>query len=99
MPLTQPPQINTLTTTSVEHARLWLDRWRLQRELGRWLSRCPSAGDEHARRLGALRADMALTGLDAFIAFGPENINYLTGHDTPAYQYLQARVVTPTGRR
>ena len=37
---------------------------------------------------------MASTGLDAFVAFGPENINYLTGHDTPAYQYLQACVVT-----
>ena len=41
--------------------------------------------------------DMALTDLNAFIAFGPENINYLTGHDTPAYQYLQACVVTHEG--
>ena len=52
---------------------------------------------EYARRLQLLRADMAAAGLDAFIAFGPENINYLTGHDTPAYQYLQACVVTHDG--
>ena len=54
----------------------------------------PFSMDEYARRLKAQRADMAFAGLDAFIAFGPENLNYLTGHDTPAYQYLQACVVT-----
>ena len=37
---------------------------------------------------------MAAAELDAFVAFGPENINYLTGHDTPAYQYMQACLVT-----
>jgi Xaa-Pro dipeptidase len=57
----------------------------------------PFSMDEYARCLRALRADMALAGIDAFIAFGPENINYLTGHDTPAYQYLQACVVTHDG--
>lgn len=36
-------------------------------------------------------------GLDVLVAFSPENINYLTGHDTPAYQYLQACVVTARG--
>jgi Xaa-Pro dipeptidase len=54
----------------------------------------PFSAPEYARRLERLRADMAAQGLDMFIAFGPENINYLTGHDTPAYQYLQACVVT-----
>jgi Xaa-Pro dipeptidase len=57
----------------------------------------PFSAPEYARRLGRLRADMAAQGLDMFIAFGPENINYLTGHDTPAYQYLQACVVTHEG--
>ena len=32
--------------------------------------------------------------LDAFIAFTPENIYYLTGHDTSGYYFLQATVVT-----
>lgn len=54
----------------------------------------PFSAGEYARRLAALRADMAAAGLDAFVAFGPEDINYLTGHDTPAYQYLQACIVT-----
>jgi Xaa-Pro dipeptidase len=54
----------------------------------------PFSTMEYARRLERLRADMAAQGLDMFIAFGPENINYLTGHDTPAYQYLQACVIT-----
>lgn len=54
----------------------------------------PFSAGEYARRLAALRADMTVAGLDAFVSFGPENINYLTGHDTPAYQYLQACVVT-----
>lgn len=57
----------------------------------------PFGLDEYARRLKALRADMAQADLVAFVAFGPENINYLTGHDTPAYQYLQACVVTHDG--
>ena len=53
----------------------------------------PFSDAEYERRSSALREAMAAAGLDAFIAFGPENINYLTGHDTPAYQYLQACVV------
>jgi Xaa-Pro dipeptidase len=57
----------------------------------------PFSAGEYERRLAALRDVMAAEGLDAFIAFGPENINYLTGHDTPAYQYMQACVVTGDG--
>ena len=57
----------------------------------------PFGAEEYARRLEALRAAMARAGLDAFVAFGPENITYLTGHDTPAYQYPQACVVTHDG--
>jgi Xaa-Pro dipeptidase len=55
----------------------------------------PFSDAEYDRRLAAVRASMAAAGLDAFVAFGPENINWLTGHDTPAYQYLQAAIVTP----
>ncbi|MBB5221272.1 Xaa-Pro dipeptidase [Amaricoccus macauensis] len=57
----------------------------------------PFTEGEYARRLAALRGEMTAAGLDAFVAFGPENINYLTGHDTPAYQYLQASIVTHDG--
>jgi Xaa-Pro dipeptidase len=57
----------------------------------------PFSDAEYRGRLERLRADMAAAALDAFVTFGPENINYLTGHDTPAYQYLQACVVTHDG--
>ena len=97
MPMTQPPQINTLTTTSVEHARTVAGPVEITEGTGPLVEPLPFSMDEYARRLEALRADMALTDLDAFIAFGPENINYLTGHDTPAYQYLQACIVTHEG--
>lgn len=54
----------------------------------------PFSEAEYHRRLAAVRAAMERQGLDAFISFSPENINWLTGHDTPAYHYLQASVVT-----
>ncbi|MGN6548801.1 MAG: M24 family metallopeptidase [Pararhizobium sp.] len=57
----------------------------------------PFSHDEYERRLAAVRARMAEAGLDVFVAFAPENIFYLIGHDTPAYQYLQACVVTASG--
>jgi len=37
---------------------------------------------------------MAPQDLAAFISFTPENIYYLTGHDTPGYYFYQACVVT-----
>jgi Xaa-Pro dipeptidase len=61
------------------------------------ISALPFSNAEYERRLAALRRDMGASGVDVFIAFGPENIFYLTGHDTPAYQYVQACVVTTDG--
>ena len=61
---------------------------------GPLLGPLPFSAKEYARRLETLRGDIAAAGLNAFVAFGPENINYLTGHDTPAYQYMQACLVT-----
>ena len=66
-------------------------------ETGPLVEPLPFSINEYQGRPEALRADMALADIDAFIAFGPENINYLTGHDSPAYQYLQACVVTHDG--
>lgn len=54
----------------------------------------PFSEAEYARRLARLRAAMAEAGLDGYVAFAPETIFWLTGHDTPAYQYLQACLVT-----
>lgn len=50
--------------------------------------------DEFERRLAGTRALMAEQGLDALICFAPENLYYLTGHDTPGYYWYQACVVT-----
>ncbi|TPJ41591.1 aminopeptidase P family protein [Mesorhizobium sp. B2-7-1] len=58
------------------------------------ISKLPFSNEEYERRLEALRREMRTAGVDVFISFGPENIFYLTGHDTPAYQYVQACVVT-----
>ena len=52
------------------------------------------ADDEFERRLAGTRALMAEKGLDALICFAPENLYYLTGHDTPGYYWYQACIVT-----
>ena len=49
---------------------------------------------EYNQRLAATRAQMQKLDLDYLLVFTPENIYYLTGHDTPGYYYLQACVVT-----
>ncbi|WAJ29349.1 M24 family metallopeptidase [Antarcticirhabdus aurantiaca] len=61
---------------------------------GELLAPLSFAPAEYERRQAALRAAMRERGLDVFVSFSPENIFYLTGHDTPAYQYLQATIVT-----
>lgn len=61
---------------------------------GPLIAELPFSNAEYERRLAALRRQMAADGIDVFVSFGPENIFYLTGHDTPAYQYTQACVVT-----
>jgi len=52
------------------------------------------SGREYETRLAALRQAMAADGIDAYITFTPENIYYITGHDTPGYYFYQACVVT-----
>lgn len=48
---------------------------------------------EHERRLRALRGRMEARGLDTVIISDPENLAYLTEHQTTGYSYLQALVV------
>lgn len=54
----------------------------------------PFTTGEYERRLAALRRALASLEADAFVSFTPENIYYLTGHDTPGYYFYQACVVT-----
>jgi Xaa-Pro dipeptidase len=53
--------------------------------------------EEYENRLSKLRGKMEEDGIDTVVSFSPENINYLTGHDTYAYQYLQACVIGKEG--
>ena len=54
----------------------------------------PFTEGEYGRRLAGLRREMAALDADAFVSFTPENIYYMTGHDTPGYYFYQACVVT-----
>jgi Xaa-Pro dipeptidase len=49
---------------------------------------------EYERRVEGVRKVMRERGLAAFISFTPENLNYITGHDTPGYYFYQACVIT-----
>jgi Xaa-Pro dipeptidase len=64
---------------------------------GDLLEALPFPDSEYEARIEKLRAKMRAGGIDVLVSFSPENINYLTGHDTPAYQYLQACVVAGSG--
>ena len=55
----------------------------------------PFTDAEFRRRLDAVRRAMARQNLGAFISFTPENIYYLSAHDSPGYYFYQACVVTP----
>jgi Xaa-Pro dipeptidase len=68
---------------------------KIQEGSGPLVDRLPFDDAEYRRRLDGVRAAMAKQDIAAFISFTPENIYYLTGHDTPGYYFYQACVVTP----
>ncbi len=49
--------------------------------------------DEYERRIRELRERMGERNIDAMIVSDPENLFYLTGHQTTGYSHLQALVV------
>ena len=61
---------------------------------GPLISPLPFSAAEYATRLAKLREAMRRQDLQVFVAFSPENIYWITGHDSPAYHYVQACVVT-----
>jgi Xaa-Pro dipeptidase len=71
---------------------------RIQEGSGPLVDSLPFTDREYERRLAAIRSEMTRRQLDAFVSFTPENIYYLTGHDTPGYYFYQACVVTPKQR-
>ena len=68
---------------------------KIQEGSGPLVDRLPFDDAEYRRRLDGVRAAMAKQDIAAFISFTPENIYYLTGHDTPGYYFYQACVVAP----
>jgi Xaa-Pro aminopeptidase len=52
---------------------------------------------EFGRRLAAVRAELAERALDGLIVTTPENLFYLSGHQTPGYYYFQALVLPSEG--
>lgn|SRR5487761_30939 len=48
---------------------------------------------EYLQRLEGARNLMRSRGIDLFISWTPENILYVTGHDTPGYYYYQASII------
>lgn len=71
---------------------------RIQEGSGPLVDALPFSDAEFQRRLDNTRRAMAAQNLAAFISFTPENIYYLTGHDTPGYYFYQACVVTADRR-
>jgi len=49
--------------------------------------------EEYQQRLDALRRRMRARGLDALVLHTPENINYISGYQTPGYYWYMALVV------
>jgi Xaa-Pro dipeptidase len=75
-----------------------IPRVQVQEGSGPLVDALPFSDAEFQRRLDNTRREMAARDLAAFISFTPENIYYLTGHDTPGYYFYQASVVTPNRR-
>ncbi len=66
---------------------------RIEQGQGPLVSALPFSLEEYSRRLSNVRLGMRQAGLEVFVSFSPENIFWLTGHDSPAYHYAQACVV------
>ncbi len=75
-----------------------ISKVRIREGAGPLVDDLPFSDAEFRRRLEGVRQTMAARDLAAFISFTPENIYYLTGHDTPGYYFYQACVVTPDRR-
>ena len=73
-----------------------MDAFRIAEGRGQLVEPLPFSDPEFERRLDSLRALMRKRGLDGFVSFTPENIYYLTGHDSPGYYFYQACVVSLT---
>ena len=69
-------------------------RLKIEDGRGPLIAPLPFSPEEYARRLARLRDAMREQELSVFVSFSPENIFWITGHDSPAYHYVQACVVS-----
>ncbi len=69
------------------------NRFSLTEARGQLVESLAFTDAEYERRLSGLRKEMEKDGIDYFISFTPENIYYITGHDTPGYYFYQASVI------
>ena len=67
---------------------------KIEEGSGALIAPLPFSANEYAARLARLRERMREQQLEVFVSFSPENIFWITGHDSPAYHYVQASVVT-----
>lgn len=69
-------------------------KFRVEDGTGPLIAPLPFTREEYAARLARLRGAMREQDLAVFVSFSPENIFWITGHDSPAYHFIQACVVT-----
>ncbi|WP_421694563.1 M24 family metallopeptidase [Aestuariivirga sp.] len=67
---------------------------KIEEATGPLIAPLPFSLEEYASRLSKLRSAMRMQDLTVFVSFSPENIFWITGHDSPAYHFVQACVVT-----
>lgn len=69
-------------------------RFKVTEGTGSLVEPLPFSEAEYTRRLKQLRGAMGQVGIDIFLTFTPENMYYVTGHDSPGHYFFQATVVT-----
>lgn len=63
-------------------------RLKIEDGRGPLIAPLPFSPEEYATRLVRLRDAMREQELSVFVSFSPENIFWITGHDSPAYHYV-----------
>ena len=63
-------------------------RLKIEDGRGPLIAPLPFSPEEYATRLARLRDAMREQELSVFVSFSPENIFWITGHDSPAYHYV-----------
>ena len=71
-----------------------MSRYEVLEGAGPRVEPLPFTDAEYERRLRGVRTLMAERDLAAFVTFTPENVYYLTAHDSPGYYFYTATLIT-----